>query len=816
LLLERLPFGPGDATAGSETELMAAVIGDRCDVDLPVTIEASPYYRNLQKRAAAQDSPRHRLRGLTRFLADNPDRVWEHSWVRFPLACLHDTAQQILAEDLRADKNSPDEGFRSDVDRFLARSDTGESLVRLPLSYLLKLALSDALGRSDAPLPPAVRRTGRRLLKCFLNDNVSPETLSLHLVRDGRPGGIGAALAAETSQRFMLTQVLAHYANEQFDLRRRGQQATVYFTPHPPMRLKGLSNCVSDSFYREQFTSPCLSGWDEGEAKQEYMRLCHQALSRSQWHAVAKLWDSGLISSNLVVLPSVSNISLANNGTHVSLGSRRLGELLTDPQSGFDTTHEKWTGDLAVKIFEHFLPLFVGTYSAAPYRFDFTEFHAENVLGFLPHQLDYTQLRMLWRTWRKKAGISLFGHPISPSGYTWVDRWLSKAFRLKGDVVDDVRLIDYLVAPMSTDESPALDGRLENTERLKRDLTAEGIFDARMSFYALYRQRMQATMGFAGFEARYFSLSPSLSGDLAHAVNLQRLLTALAFHLVARGDIDHSHIPDDPTTESERRQMFFAAAIGVPHFYVRADSPNAFLQRLLRFTRSTRPSRGHEGYLKVDLHDYRLAALQLLRTDGASLVESLGLHETLDDLEVRLRNPAATAAERIKRGILERLGARNPLSVPAADFNREAERWYRENLRSAQIAEAVDQQIDDWSRSPDDVAGLGRELGMLGLGLRGPVGYLRSIRSAAISDSLAPDEARRLVMLILLNVARHEQHYRDAERTTELRIAPELGSGEIEGMTPAIQVRPIPSPRETRHEDLGASSIHRPRHGGSP
>ncbi len=64
-------------------------------------------------------------------------------------------------------------------------------------------------------------------------------------------------------------------------------------------------------------------------------------------------------------------------------------------------------GDLVVKIVEHFLPLFVGTYSAAPYRLDFVDLHPEKALGFLPHELDYTHLRMLWRRWQKKANLNI-------------------------------------------------------------------------------------------------------------------------------------------------------------------------------------------------------------------------------------------------------------------------------------------------------------------------------------------------------------------------------------------------------------------------
>ena len=117
------------------------------------------------------------------------------------------------------------------------------------------------------------------------------------------------------------------------------------------------------------------------------MVLCHQALSRSQLNAVAKLREAGIVPRNLVVLPSASDVSLANNGTHVSLGSRRLTTLVADPRSGFGAGHEKLLADLVVKIAEHFLPLFVGTYTAAPYRLDFADFHPEAALGFLSHEL---------------------------------------------------------------------------------------------------------------------------------------------------------------------------------------------------------------------------------------------------------------------------------------------------------------------------------------------------------------------------------------------------------------------------------------------
>ena len=46
------------------------------------------------------------------------------------------------------------------------------------------------------------------------------------------------------------------------------------------------------------------------------MHLCHQVLSRSQLNAVVKLREAGIIANDLIVLPSLSNVSLANNGIH--------------------------------------------------------------------------------------------------------------------------------------------------------------------------------------------------------------------------------------------------------------------------------------------------------------------------------------------------------------------------------------------------------------------------------------------------------------------------------------------------------------------
>jgi len=56
---------------------------------------------------------------------------------------------------------------------------------------------------------------------------------------------------------------------------------------------------------------------------------------------------------------------------------------------------------------------FVGIYSATLYRLDFSEFHPETVLGFLPHDLDFTHLSMLWRRWQEKSAYQCLWYFIS-------------------------------------------------------------------------------------------------------------------------------------------------------------------------------------------------------------------------------------------------------------------------------------------------------------------------------------------------------------------------------------------------------------------
>jgi len=758
-----LPFCGNDITAGSEMELQAAVAGRRETVDLPQAIENSSYYAQIARRARTGDSPVRLMTALEGFVAGNGEQIWENSWVRFPRRLLGSLADQVFRRDLLADKSAPEQGLRSDRGRFVEAGSDGEDQLRLPISYLVKLALADVLEKGPQ-LPGYLHRFGRSLMQHFLNDNTSPETFSFHVIPLHPGRGLGRAAADEAAKRFVLTQLLVQYANDHFALAATGQRALIYSAPQPPRRQKALNELIPDALYRELFMSPCLSGWDRGEDKHRYMHLCHQVLSRSQLTAVAKLREAGIIANNLVVLPNVSNTSLANNGTHISLGSRLLTACRAGDLPGYGAAEEKYVGDLAVKISEHFLPLFVGTYSAAPQRLGFADFHPEQALGFLAHELDYTHLRMLWRRWRKKASLSICGHSVTPFGPPWFDRLFSGLFRLKGDYVEDFRLIDYPAWLLSTYESPAWDGRSGNHDRLKQDLAEMGVFDQRMSLYSLVKLREFSAMGFTGFEARHYSLFADYREDMGRATDLQALITALAFKYMAQGRLTPRHIPDNPFIESERRQMFFGAALGIPTFFVAKNSRNLLLRRILKRTGGIRASRRYPGYLRVPVAEYRKGLLKTLFEDGADLIENLNLGETLNDLRLRLEAPEHYgAAAKLRRGILGTLGERNPMKVPAAEFNGAAEAYYRDDLRQVHFGEGLDILTGDFARLDREQAGDGRLREALDRILQGrsATGFLQEVRRDLLAERLPSETLGQVIGLVLLSV------YRDSQRAAD-------------------------------------------------
>ncbi len=757
LSLDQLPFTNHDATAGSEDELQAVVVGSASHCDLPLSLHESRFFRNIARRSASGEAPARTLTELQSFLNDSHN-VWENSWIRFPEARLSKRACEVFDADMHVLRDGS-MAERSDAARFRFMQ-AGERWLRIPISYALKLSLADLMG-AQPHMPDPMRQEALRLMRHFLNDNTSPETTSFHIVAGGGKRSLGTQVAREAARRFLFTSLLMSWANQRFGLRENGQRALIYHAPVPSVHQEELSGCLSDSFYRELFMSPCLSGWNDGEAKYQYMHLCHQVLSRSQLNAVAKLREAGIISNNLIVLPSLTNVSLANNGIHVSIGSRSLDEQLRCSRN-FQPGAEKRLGDLAIKIYEHFLPLFVGTYSAAPYRVAFTDFHPERLLSFLPHELDFTHLRLLWREWKEKAKLNVFGHRLTPYGPRGLDRFMSRLFRLRGDCVPDARLLTYPVAWLATDHASALDGTPGNIERLSSELDELGIVDQRMSFYMPLRLREHARQGYSGFEARYYSLFPSYDRDMAPAIGLQQFLLALSYRMALEGEMIHEQIPDDVTSESERRQPFFFAAAGVPAFYVRRDSRNQFLRDVLAYCKKTRPSRRHSGYVRVPIQEYRRALLTYLQRTAADLAEVMNMQPVLADLAARCDDEEQQASSQLLKGIL---GGSNKdaMHVEARDFNRMAEEFYREPLRKQHLREALLHLREDAAELERSAGSEVRACLRHGVRLQDAGRFLSGIEERVLSEDLTQHELSALLNLMILLVW---QERRDGRRTS--------------------------------------------------
>jgi hypothetical protein len=273
---------------------------------------------------------------------------------------------------------------------------------------------------------------------------------------------------------------------------------------------------------------------------------------------------------------------------------------------------------------------------------------------------------------------------------------LATTLRLKGDLVPDFRLVDYLVTLLSTESSPALNGDLGNHERLKEELMEMGVFDSRLSIYLLYRQRILASSGYAGFEGRSYSLFHSLMEDMAEAVDMQNLITALAYKYILEEKVCHRDIPDVPSIESERRQIFFGSAIGIPTFYVRYNTENRFMRKILSFVQFSRKSNRYRGYVRVRNSEYKLALLKVLRQDAAGLIKKLDVSDRLVSLEEKLSGNATTAQHRIITGVRRQQNhKKDPFSVSADTFNSGMEQYFRGELKQQQIREGLGVLLND-------------------------------------------------------------------------------------------------------------------------
>jgi hypothetical protein len=215
--------------------------------------------------------------------------------------------------------------------------------------------------------------------------------------------------------------------------------------------------------------------------------------------------------------------------------------------------------------------------------------------------------------------------------------------------------------------------------------------------------------------------------------------------------------------ESERRQVFFGAAIGIPTFYVRRNTDNQFLKRILQKMERTRFSRRYPGYIRGHHKEYRKALMRIIKEDAAALIEAMGLTQTLEDLERRLEEPQGySALDRLTRGILEKAGVPSPLTVSGKDFNRAAEQYYRDDLRKAHMGEALALLEEEFKKLDSHILcedcfyqGAHKSL----LGGRSAAEYLIRVKKDLLEESIPVDAIRKLIHLILLTIHSNMKQY---------------------------------------------------------
>ena len=95
------------------------------------------------------------------------------------------------------------------------------------------------------------------------------------------------------------------------------------------------------------------------------------------------------------------------------------------------------------------------------------------------------------------------------------------------------------------------------------------------------------------------------------------------------------------------------------------------------------------------LSDYCHALLAFLEEAAAGVIEDFEANLLLGDLRWRLADKRMRASERLVAEILNSCGEHDAMRTNAAEFNRAAEKHYRDDLRQAQLREALHHLRED-------------------------------------------------------------------------------------------------------------------------
>jgi len=178
--------------------------------------------------------------------------------------------------------------------------------------------------------------------------------------------------------------------------------------------------------------------------------------------------------------------------------------------------------------------------------------------------------------------------------------------------------------------------------------------------------------------------------------------------------------------------------------------------RILKYSEKKRFSRRYPGYIRVHNVSYRKALVKLLKSDARELISLMGLDEVIRDIEERIHCPERfSAAGKLTSGILDRAGTRSSMELSGKEFAQAAEGFYRNELRSKHMGEALAFLSENLEKL-DGMAALGREphRRMLDIILEGEsaVVFLERVRRDLLREDVTEAILEKLIALCILAV----------------------------------------------------------------
>ena len=116
------------------------------------------------------------------------------------------------------------------------------------------------------------------------------------------------------------------------------------------------------------------------------------------------------------------------------------------------------------------------------------------------------------------------------------------------------------------------------------------------------------------------------------------------------------------------------------------------------------------------------------------------------------------ASERLTSGILEAAGEQDAMVLNATDFNRAAEKHYREQMRQAQLAEAMSHLREDLEHTRAHGDPELNAMMRCGVRVQDPVRFLDASGDRLAKEELSISEISSMLSLLLIfSAADHER-----------------------------------------------------------